>query len=195
MHLLYCEEGVLMSHITEPVIFDRSSDLTVVVGLPDVMQAECKVSRKAMRLASPVWDAMLDPAKPYVESNSTQVAFEDDDLEAFIVLLYIAHCQFRKLPNTLSYNRLLHLTVLCDKYDTVGLVRPFLPAWVEPWKKFAHEKGFERFLCVAYTFGFINTFESMVRNLVRLTEIDSTGECVVDGCKLDTDMCDGITDE
>lgn len=71
-----------------------------------------------MRLVSSVWDVMLDPTKPYVESGSNEVLFEEDDPNAFSVLLHISHFQFKRLPQSLELEQLLQLAILCDKYDT-----------------------------------------------------------------------------
>jgi hypothetical protein len=45
-----------------------------------------------------------------------------------LLVLRIAHLQFKEIPqgNGLTIDALLSLAVVCDKYDLVSMVRPFL---------------------------------------------------------------------
>lgn len=59
-----------------------------------------------MQIVSPVWRAMLDPSKVFAEATASEVLFEDDDPRALLILLHIAHCRFKELPESLSFSAL-----------------------------------------------------------------------------------------
>ena len=86
------------------------------------------VSSAVMRNASPVWRTMFDPQGHFMESQRSlthgEMDFPEDDPDALLCVLRIAHLQFQKIPETLNYTELLNLAIVCDKYDTVAIVRP-----------------------------------------------------------------------
>ena len=93
-----------------------------------VDQETLVVSSAVMRIASPVWRTMFDPQGHFMESQRSfthgEMDFPEDDPDALLCVLRIAHLQFRKVPETLDYAELLNLAIICDKYDTVAIVRP-----------------------------------------------------------------------
>ena len=95
---------------------------------PIVDQQTFIVSSAVMRIASPVWRTMFDPQGHFMESQRSlthgEMDFPEDDPDALLCVLRIAHLQFRKIPETLNYAELLNLASICDKYDTVAIVRP-----------------------------------------------------------------------
>ncbi len=95
---------------------------------PLVDQETLVVSSAVMRIASPVWRTMFDPQGHFMESQRSfthgEMDFPEDDPDALLCVLRIAHLQFRKVPETLDYAELLNLAIICDKYDTVAIVRP-----------------------------------------------------------------------
>ena len=96
--------------------------------VPLVDQETLVVSSAVMRIASPVWRTMFDPQGRFMESQRSsthgEVDFPEDDPDALLCILRIAHLQFRKIPETLNFAELLNLAIICDKYDTVAIVRP-----------------------------------------------------------------------
>lgn len=75
------------------------------------------VSSKVMCLASPVWRAMLDPQGHWAKQPSGVFSLLEDDPDALLIILRIAHLQFSDLPDALViYKHLVQLAVLCDKY-------------------------------------------------------------------------------
>ena len=93
-----------------------------------VSQKTFVVSSAVMRIASPVWRTMFDPQGPFMDTQRSfthgEMDLPEDDADALLCILRIAHLQFRKLPETLDYAELLNLAIICDKYDTVAVVRP-----------------------------------------------------------------------
>lgn len=138
------------------------------------------VSSAVMCIASPVWDAMFGINGRFIEaqrpSGPREVHLAEDDFDALRVILGIAHLQFKKVPKLLSYHQLLKIAIICDKYDTVGLVRPCLPRWEKSASASAVDAGYEERLFVAWTFGCFSTYETLSRHLVLSCTIDILGE-------------------
>ncbi|TVY49044.1 hypothetical protein LOCC1_G001344 [Lachnellula occidentalis] len=84
-------------------------------------------------------------------STSKELDFTEDDGEAFLILLRIAHLHFLKLPvQGLSLDLLLQLATVSDKYDCIYLVKPWISQWaLDPDIKM---KDLEKLLFVAWAF-------------------------------------------
>ena len=97
-----------MADFTDTIRITSQSDLTVHLTYADTetngnvkVKKDFIVSSAAMRLASPVWHAMLDPKGHFMESQSSAtnggVDFEDDDGTSLEILLNIAHMNYHLL--------------------------------------------------------------------------------------------------
>lgn len=142
-------------------------------------------SSQALSLASPVWEKILNPPFPSLvskednndEKQGKHIDFSEDNGEALLILLRIAHLQFRKVPSKLKdFNTFLALAILCDKYDCVGLIKP----WLQPWA--GNEgtavwdvPGYESWLFIAWVLGWKNRFQALATNLVRTVQINDAG--------------------
>lgn len=119
------DDGDLRIHVT--LSSERNKRLRRS-DLPIAYQQTLLVSSAVMRIASPVWRTMLDPQGHFMESQRSlihgEIEFPEDDPDALLCVLRIAHLQFRKVPDTLDYEELVDLAIICDKYDTVAIVRP-----------------------------------------------------------------------
>lgn len=105
----------------------KPSHLTLIMGDgKDTEQIHYKVNRAALRLISPVWNAMFDTDKPYQEASSNEVAFPEDHPEALGVLLRAAHFRFNDLPNELTVPQVNELAIVCDKYNSTEAISRFL---------------------------------------------------------------------
>ena len=154
--------------VDEPTTYvDSSGDLTLLVQAGGKRKTFV-VSSKAMCLASPVWHAMFDPKSHFKEANlgNKEASLEDDDPEALLLLLNIAHLQFLKVPQSLTFDQLLKVSILCDKYDVVTLVRPWLLRWLDKLKHLSNSPGYEEWLFIAWVFGDASTFTSIALRLV-----------------------------
>lgn len=147
-----------------------NGDRTIIVGEKENGQRIYRVSTLAMSMASPIWKAMFNPASGFRESNpDIVVEFPGDDPDAMLILLRIAHLQFKDVPKSVTFACLAELAVLCDKYDTVGLVQPFIENWMRPWTLLCLESGYEDWLFIAWTFGCQQIFDRLVESLVLST--------------------------
>ena len=131
------------------VPIDPNGDLTLIVGIDDEARTFC-VSSNAMRLASPVWRAMLSPQNGFKEATSGEITFPDDDPQALLVVLLACHLRFQDIPEQLKFTDLVNLCVLCDKYDCVTLLRPWLSAWMASWKSSVGKTGYEGWVFIAW---------------------------------------------
>lgn len=100
--------------------------------------------------------------------------FEDDDAEALLLLLRIAHLQFTKVPHTLSFKELLNVAILCDQYDCTKMVQPWTASWFAKEKTMSLAEGNEQYLRIAWVFGRQKAFETLAQKLVM--EVHVQGE-------------------
>lgn len=94
-----------------------------------------KVFSGAMVMASPVWKYFI--FSPFLQNNNTAICdegravpkpafsgphvetldFSEDDGEALLILLRLAHMQFRLIPSTINTTLFRDVAILCDLYD------------------------------------------------------------------------------
>ena len=161
--------------MTEPTIVDPSGDLTVQVG-ENEHQKTFIVSPKAMCLASPVWRIMLEPT---VVGGRTRMDLTNDDPDALLILLRISHLQFSEVPLHVTYTLLVHLAVLCDKYEMAQLLIPWITPWQVDWKTYALKEGYENLFFVAWVFSDLETYTAIARNWVMRSTLDTDGNLVM----------------
>lgn len=175
------------------VYLDPSGDLGLSVDYEALEGEKIRtktfvVSTSVMCLASPVWRAMFDPQGHWAKQSSHKEFYLlDDDPDALVIILRIAHLQFWHLPlEPLDYTQLVQIAVLCDKYDTVELVRPFLPKWQKDFGELEAASasngysGSEAYLFVAWTFGYSTLFKNVTRALILNTTTDEEGHLLND---------------
>jgi len=64
-------------------------------------------------------------------AQQKEIDFSEDNSEILLVLLNITHLRFGKIPTgRMNCEQLFNLAVLCDGYDCVELVKPWLAAWM-----------------------------------------------------------------
>lgn len=95
-------------------------------------------------------------------------------------MLNVAHLQFRKVPNgKLEYKLLFEVAKLCDQYNCVDLVRPWLAGWLNGEDGESLEAGKEGWLFIAWVFGRDGVFEASAKKLVRDVTVDADGVCLL----------------
>lgn len=177
------------------IYLDSSGDLKLLVKDTDQQLKTLLVSSNAMCLASPVWRAMLNSEGHFKEAKEREVEFPEDDLDALLTILRIAHLKFRQLPESVTFEELVNLAVVCDKYDTVGVVRKWLPEWLAPW--YGHDllPDYEEWLSIAWTNGDLATFQKLTKHLVLRCDVNSTGGLLRDGKLLTISIVPNIIGE
>ena len=157
------------------IYLDSLGDLRLLVKDSGDQWRTLVVSSSAMCLASPVWRAMLDPKSHFREAERQEVEFPDDNLDALLIVLRVAHLKFREVPISVSFDGLVSLAVVCDKYNTVGVVRHWLPQWLGPWYKESCSPGYEEWLSIVWTTGDSATFRTTTKHLIESCSIDNAG--------------------
>lgn len=162
--------------LTSDIQIDAAGDLKLLLQHREEW-VTFQVSSKAMSLASPVWRAMLDPNGPFRESQSdnSEIIFPDDDPEALLILLSAAHLRFQEVPKHLSFERLLNVCVLCDKYDCITLVRPWIFEWKVRQIVPTDWELYEEWLFIAWTMGDEATFKRVGRSMILRATTDESG--------------------
>jgi hypothetical protein len=127
-----------------------------------------RVQSAGLRVASPVWRAMLNPDVFREGSSNAPMEFHDDDPDALKILLSIVHFRFDQVPAAPpSFEWLVQIAVLCDKYDVVHVVRPILQGWLTPFTDFCFHYGYELWIYVAWVFGCPKIFEALAGHIRR----------------------------
>lgn len=111
---------------------------------------------------------MLDPERGWLESKSKEITLPGDAPQALLLLLHIAHLRFVEAKGIkMTCESLLKIAVLCDKYDTVSLIRPFLDAWLSPILPLNTMKlNIDQRLFIYWTFGMYAEFEAAYKMIL-----------------------------
>ncbi|KAL8794618.1 MAG: hypothetical protein Q9195_002814 [Heterodermia aff. obscurata] len=119
----------MLSLFQESTIYvDPRGDLDLAINRNEKLR-NFRVSSSAMCRASPVWGAMLTNGFKESSPGSDPVTFPEDDVLAFFILLLASHLRFPEIPRVLDLELLKEVCVLCDKYDCLVVVQPFLDRW------------------------------------------------------------------
>ncbi|KAH8802901.1 hypothetical protein F5884DRAFT_489470 [Xylogone sp. PMI_703] len=155
-----------------------------------------KVSSQALALASPVWrkfvfppwrslqpeDSAIDLNSPNENSSGShkanQIDFKEDDGQALLLILRIAHLRFNQIPNKLVYEELLEIAVLVDQYDCYELVQPWLKNWLVDEEKESLIPGHENWLFIAWVFHRKKVFENLATRMVKTIRVNDKGQAL-----------------
>lgn len=149
-----------------PVLLD-SGDLQILVtfrgqGRTWLGHSSC------ISLASPVWNKELVSNEwgNYDEEHK-RLDLSEDYGEALLILLRIAHLQFEKLPSTMDMEMIAVVAELCEKYDCVRLVKPWLALWLPKKETEYEDDQCQEWLYRALVFGVEYTFEMLAIKLIK----------------------------
>ncbi|RMZ74423.1 nuclear pore [Pyrenophora seminiperda CCB06] len=165
------------------IALDDSGDALLMLGTSAGTQP-VQVSKAVMTLASPVWKAMFK--RHWKENEATEIPLPEDDVGTMLIVLRIAHLRFHELlkKKGLTIDALLALAVVCDKYDIVPLVRPFLDLY--DWAQchlpdtISGERCDPAWFFIAWTFGYRESFTELADFVVKRTGLDENGFLVTD---------------
>jgi hypothetical protein len=105
-----------------------------VDSIPSEVDVRIQVSAKHLMLASPVFKKALTgkwkEGSTFVGTGSVEITTEGWDVEAFLILLRILHCQHHKLPKRVSLELAAKIAVLADYYECNDLVGFIRDAWI-----------------------------------------------------------------
>ena len=163
--------------LTSPELVELDSHGDIILNIKNgADHRSFRISSHAMRLASPVWEKML--TGQWMESHKTAISLEDDNPDTLLIVLRAAHLQHHKLPKKLTFGQIVKLAVVCDKYDTATVVRPFLNQWITPFQMNYLVPGYEQWLSIAWTFGYRDQFMNIAHHLTRTLNMDNEDRCL-----------------
>ena len=148
------------------VLYDTGDVVLLTIGEE---KRPVATSRAVLTILSPVFKAMLTGGFREAAATTSEIPLPDDDPDALLLLLRIAHLKFKDLPDTLSFRDLYHLAVVCEKYDAVGAFRPFWDRYGAPHLSYVGEVGYEEWLYIAWTFGIEDVYMKVMSKLVSET--------------------------
>ncbi|CZR64662.1 uncharacterized protein PAC_14560 [Phialocephala subalpina] len=144
-----------------------------------------------MCLASKVWKKFIYP--PWAPSQQTlsvierltapkpalcappvdKLDFREDDGDALLLLLRVAHIQFKHIKSTLSSDLLHGVAELCDIYGCVELIKPWLSTWWDNSNiQFGRGEFAYRWLFAAWVFGFDRVFATTAKAIAWVIDAD-----------------------
>jgi hypothetical protein len=108
--------------------------------------------------------------------------FTNDDSEALLILINVAHLKFTGiLISRMKYHDLLQVAILCDQYDCVHLVGPWLSKWlgtVDEQRVDATKTGQENWVFIAWVFGMHHMFDYTSYHLANNMHTNEHGRLV-----------------
>ena len=143
------------------ITVDPRGDVVLVAG------STClRASSHVLRLASPVFGAMLEPGR-FLEGQSNRdsdnpatVKLEDDDPEALAMLCDMLH--FKTVQFTSPIELLVAFTNLCDKYQCAPSVKCHIACWLSVLEYGSLAKSEQlQILWVSFAFGLPAEFEKI----------------------------------
>ncbi|KAE9364482.1 hypothetical protein N431DRAFT_447657 [Stipitochalara longipes BDJ] len=174
-----------------------SGDTRLLVSSPEG-EITASVSSHAMSLASPVWrkfisppwrPSQIDKKKKASRSEDNEgvklssepepdepLDFREDDAEALLLLLRIAHLDFVSVKKRLSVEELYNLAILCDKYDCVHLIKPWVDEWYRDAELLRVVGESSKRLFIAWSFGRIENFKIAASVLLMQGGTDENGQ-------------------
>lgn len=186
-----------------PFFKQEDGDLRVVLKREN-KDVKLTVSSKALCLASPVWKKLIFPPFEKLPSKESvdiereqaqeqprskkvrqsddfddwEIHFTDDDYSALTLLFEISHLQFKNIPPRLPYGNLLKVAILCDQYDCVALVQPWLSQWLTDEEIESQMPGQEQWIFISWVFGKEKVFVDLARKLAYRVGVNSSGDRV-----------------
>lgn len=112
-----------------------------------------------------------------------QIDCREDDGEALLILLRIAHLQFGDFLENVSLDDLSNLAILCEEYDCHRLISPWSGTWIKHQWEGSKRMMIrdERWLYIALSFGRQDIFDEVTINFINIFQISSTGEPLKEG--------------
>ncbi|KAF8542323.1 hypothetical protein BDD12DRAFT_388300 [Trichophaea hybrida] len=169
-------------------------DLRLSLQTPEV-NLTYLVSSHQLCCASPVFRASLGPSSGFSEaidlrrSQNAGTTVSNDSLfempigeelsfdpTAMAVVLFVIHGRPDHIPESIEFENLLDIAVICDYYDCAPVMSPLDKAWIQPLEKLALELGYEDLLFVAYVFGQQELFAQTTKDFTRNGVMTEDGE-------------------
>ncbi|KAF8243461.1 hypothetical protein K440DRAFT_664086 [Wilcoxina mikolae CBS 423.85] len=172
-----------MPPMTEVHIY-RDGDMILEVT-DGVEQRRFTVVSHILCIASPVFRAMLGRHSSFRERREFEMQDEsflfvlelpeEESVEAMEIMLNAIHLQNDKVPTIISFNKLVQIAVICDKYDMSKAVHPQVSFWMQQNERLALLDNYEDWLFISWVFRRSKTFESLSRKMILHIRGDDSG--------------------
>lgn len=166
-------------------VVDEDGDLLVLARGAQPERAFL-VSSKAFGFVCNPWNAMLKYRDTLGPQGLGHLDLEDDDPLGLDIIFNIAHLRFNEVPVKLTFDQLLALSILTDKYQATLIVRPWIKAWIAELECLESQPSHHKFLCIAWEFGLLKQFGKIAEQLVINAKINKTGVFVDEDDYLET---------
>ncbi|RAO72389.1 uncharacterized protein BHQ10_008401 [Talaromyces amestolkiae] len=94
-----------------------------------------QVSAKHLTSASPLFKKAFTSSWKesitFLQKGSVEIITGDWDIEAFLILLRIMHCQFNQMPRKLTVEMLAKVAFIADYFECKDVMGLFMNIWVE----------------------------------------------------------------
>ena len=109
------------------------ADRILVVGEKE-KPTRIPIVGSSLCMTSKVFQAMMrwKSGGVFIEAKSAEISLPDDNADALVILLQLAHAQSHLVPKELDFERLLEVTILADKYDMMNLIEIYQDTWTKP---------------------------------------------------------------
>ncbi|KAL9109908.1 MAG: hypothetical protein Q9227_005431 [Pyrenula ochraceoflavens] len=92
------------------------------------------VCSRTLSRVSPVFRRMLtgvfEEAITLRSKGAVDIPLEDDDPDALLILMNLAHSRFQKIPSRLNLDSVTQIACLVDKYEMPELVKLNMKSWI-----------------------------------------------------------------
>ncbi|KAF3312751.1 hypothetical protein TWF173_006972 [Orbilia oligospora] len=115
--------------MTPELEFSNSPDL-ILEFVQGAVKRRAFVSAAALADASSIWHSSLYIARPPTQVVDNRifrvlVLGEDCDADALTTVLYILHHRAKKVPRSISFQKLVNISMICKKYDLAEALLPW----------------------------------------------------------------------
>ncbi|KAF8248386.1 hypothetical protein K440DRAFT_680133 [Wilcoxina mikolae CBS 423.85] len=147
-----------------------------------------RVSSHQLCSSSTFFRAMLGPQSSFSEANGLRrhqsssstapdsnangslfriTAEEEHDPTALATVLYVLHGRAQHIPESITFEKLLEIAIICDYYDCAAAMRPWDGIWMGPLKSLASSPGYESWLFISWVYGDQEVFGQMTKQFSR----------------------------
>ncbi|KAF8541978.1 hypothetical protein BDD12DRAFT_827083 [Trichophaea hybrida] len=194
-------------------------DMEIALTTPTI-DVTYRVSSHQLCSASSVFRAMLGPQSSFSEANELRrhqrssstassecslfriTAEEEYDPTALATVLYVLHGRVEYIPESVNFEGLLEIAIICDYYDCAATMRPWDEIWMNPLQSLTSKPGYESWLFIAWVFRNQSAFGKMTESFSKCSVIvNGEFQILVDGnakaldCHLPQGIIDAIADQ
>ncbi|KAL5384307.1 hypothetical protein DPSP01_005454 [Paraphaeosphaeria sporulosa] len=148
-------------------IIHSKGNLVLVVGSSDRQRSILVQAETIEHFGQPWQEVIKDSNRERLLSARRTSHLPDDDADMMLVLMYLSHSwHVGKVPKEVSFQQLLAMTRICEKYDMNAQVSPFVRRWIVPHQDKLLSPGREEWLFIAHQFGLERHYITLAQHLV-----------------------------